>query len=151
MQPHWDFWGVVRGSYLYSLFLRKRWLGSHDDDLIGFTGVMLVVQPLLRKRIYVLCWNGISRGIRCCYCGYLCGKMANVESKTVSIGLPNCLCWRCCVNQRSLNGNDMVWTDFISSGVRRYLFYRQWFRWQLINEANVVSNVEYSLTSTQWF
>ncbi|MCW1891186.1 hypothetical protein OK016_26680 [Vibrio chagasii] len=52
----------VRGSYLSFIPERKRWLGSRRRSC-WLCWVMLVVQPSLGKRIYVLCWNRISRGI----------------------------------------------------------------------------------------
>ncbi|MFZ3406566.1 DMT family transporter [Vibrio chagasii] len=116
--------------------------------LIGFTGVMLVVQPTLESESLFYVGTGLIAALGAAIAVICVRKMANVESKTVVLAYQAIFVGAVALIPAIIEWQWPTWSELallVLVGVISSI--GQWFgvtayKW---GEANVVSNVEYSL------
>ena len=115
--------------------------------LIGFTGVMLVVQPTLESESLFYVGTGLVAALGAAIAVICVRKMANVESKTVVLAYQAIFVGAVALIPAIIEWQWPTWSELallVLVGVISSI--GQWFgvtayKW---GEANVVSNVEYS-------
>ncbi|MDA0155803.1 DMT family transporter [Vibrio sp. Makdt] len=115
--------------------------------LIGFTGVMLVVQPTLESESLFYVGTGLIAALGAAIAVICVRKMANVESKTVVLAYQAIFVGAVALIPAIIEWQWPTWSELallVLVGVISSI--GQWFgvtayKW---GEANVVSNVEYS-------
>jgi drug/metabolite transporter (DMT)-like permease len=115
--------------------------------LVGFTGVMLVVQPTLESESLFYVGTGLIAALGAAIAVICVRKMANVESKTVVLAYQAIFVGAVALIPAIIEWQWPTWSELallVLVGVISSI--GQWFgvtayKW---GEANVVSNVEYS-------
>ncbi|CAH6856679.1 conserved membrane hypothetical protein [Vibrio chagasii] len=139
---------VLFVAVISRLFLKKNvgW-ARMTTILIGFTGVMLVVQPSLESESMFYVGTGLVAALGAAIAVICVRKMANVESKTVVLAYQAIFVGAVALIPAIIEWQWPTWSELallVLVGVISSI--GQWFgvtayKW---GEANVVSNVEYS-------
>ena len=115
--------------------------------LVGFTGVMLVVQPTLESESLFYVGTGLIAALGAAIAVICVRKMANVESKTVVLAYQAIFVGAVALIPAIIEWQWPIWSELaLLVLVGAISSIGQWFgvtayKW---GEANVVSNVEYS-------